>query len=59
MASDQEEVSSYFKEKQWGKEDGNVYIIDGYTFRGKRMFNKAWEGLKIIMKREYKTKLEK
>ena len=51
MATNQDEAPSDFTEKIWGKEEGNVYITDGYTFRGKRTFNQAWEGLKNIMKK--------
>ena len=40
-----------YKEKKLGKEDGGEYITDGFVFRGKRMFNKALEGLKVIMKK--------
>ena len=40
-----------YKEKIWGKEEGGEYIIDGYTFRGKRAFGKAQEGLKEYMRK--------
>ena len=52
MATNQEEPPCEYKEKIWGKEDGNEYVTEGYTFRGKaRIFSKAWEGLKILMKK--------
>ena len=35
------EVSSVYKEKKWGNEEGGEYITDGYAFRGKKSFEKA------------------
>ena len=40
-----------FKEKIWGKTIEGEYVIDGYTFRGKRIFKKAYEGIKVFMKK--------
>ena len=40
-----------YKEKIWGKDEGGEHIIDGYTFRGKRAFGKAQEGLKEYMRK--------
>ena len=43
------DVSSAYAEKIWGKQSGKEYLIDGYVFRGKRLFEKAVKGLKGIM----------
>ena len=45
------EVSSVYKEKKWGNEEGGEYITDGYAFRGKKSFEKALTGLKETMER--------
>ena len=36
MSKTTKDISSAFKEKTWGKEEDGVYIIDGFSFRGKR-----------------------
>ena len=51
MSTNVEEAPVGYKEKKWGREEGSGYIIDGYTFRGKGLFSKAWEGLKVMMKK--------
>ena len=51
MSTNEEEVPVEYKEKKWGREEGSGYITDGYTFRGKGLFSKAWEGLKVMMKK--------
>ena len=45
------DISSAFKEETWGKTDEGEYIIDGYSFKGRRMFRKAIEGIKDMMKK--------
>ena len=40
-----------FKVKKWGKEEEGEYITDGYSFRGKTVFQKALEGFKNMMKK--------
>ena len=44
-------VQDEYKEKKWGKVEGEDYIVDGYVFRGKKNFNKALEGIKDVLKR--------
>ena len=39
------DISSSYKEKIWGKDEGGEQVTDGYVFRGKRTFKKAREGL--------------
>ena len=51
MSTNEDEAPVGYKEKTWGREEGNGYITDGYTFRGKGVFSKAWEGLKVMMKK--------
>ena len=46
MTKVQEKSYDFFKEKIWTKVDGNVTVADGYSFRGKRVFKKAWDGIK-------------
>ena len=57
METSQDEAPSEYTEKIWGKDDGDVYITDGYTFRGKRIFSQAWEGLKNVMKKGVKNEI--
>ena len=40
-----------YKEKIWGKQYGSEYVIDGYTFRGKKAFGKARDGFRDFMKK--------
>ena len=47
MENIQETSFKHFKEKIWKKADGSETVADGYSFRGKRVFKKAWDGLKI------------
>ena len=49
MLNNSIDVSSAYAEKIWGKESGKEYLIDGYVFRGKRLFGKAVTGLQRIM----------
>jgi hypothetical protein len=43
-----------FKEKIWGKTIDGEYVIDGYAFRGKKVFKRALEGIKVFMKKRCK-----
>ena len=42
----EESASSAYKQKIWGKDEGKEFITDGYTFKGKKSFGPAVEGLK-------------
>ena len=53
MSESDRDVSSLYKLKKWGKDVDGVYTIDGYTYKGKRAFLKALEGLKKLMKKGY------
>ena len=57
METLQDETPREYKEKTWGKYEGDQYITDGYTFRGKGKFSKAWEGLKNVMKKGFKNEI--
>ena len=46
MEKIEEQTNKHFKEKIWKKIDGKETVTDGYSFRGKRVFKKAWDGLK-------------
>ena len=46
-----EDVPTEYTEKTWGKNEGGEFIIDGFTFTGKRIFKKAKEGLAEVMKK--------
>ena len=50
-----DDISSVYKEKIWGKEEGGEQVKDGYAFRGKRTFKVAREGLERILKRGAKA----
>ena len=58
---DEEDALAYsskydvYSEKLWTRDDGQ---IDGYTFRGKRSFGKALEGLKSIMVKGEQKQME-
>ena len=45
------DVTSQFKEKNWGKDENGLKVVDGYSFRGKQTFLKVVEGFKNIMKK--------
>ena len=49
-----ENVENAFKEKTWGKDDGDLHIIDGFSFRGKQRFLKALVCFKEMLKRGVK-----
>jgi hypothetical protein len=51
MAEPEKEYNSVFKEKTWGKEVDGHFTIDGYSFTGKKAFQKALDGLKDLMKK--------
>ena len=51
MSDSQNDVIDAFKEKKWGKEEDGEYITDGYSFRGKNVFQKALEGFRNMMKK--------
>ena len=44
-------IPSVFKEKKWGKKEGGEFIVDGFTFKGKRSFNIVIENFKESMKK--------
>ena len=49
--SDKVDVMDAFKEKKWGKDEDGEHVTDGYSFRGKTIFQKALEGFKSMMKK--------
>ena len=51
MDDDKTDVTSQYKEKNWGKDENGQKVVDGYSFRGKQSFQKVVEGFKNIMKR--------
>ena len=48
---DNTDVTSQYKEKQWGKDENGLKVVDGYSFRGKQSFLKVVEGFRNILKR--------
>ena len=44
-------IPSVFKEKKWGKKEGGEFIVDGFTFKGKRSFNIVFERFKESMRK--------
>ena len=48
--SDIDDLSAY-TEETWGKQEEGAFVIDGYSFKGKKAFSKALEGLKHMMKK--------
>ena len=55
---DIENVPVQYKEKKWGKYEDGLYVIDGYTFRGKQSFLKVIEGFKQLMKKGKENSLD-
>ena len=53
------DLTPEYEEKVWGKDDHGEFITDGYTFKGKRAFNKAIVGLKATMKKGVEHVIEK
>ena len=51
MAKIVKDISSTYKEKVWGKDEGGEQITDGYVFRGKRTFKQAREGLEKALQK--------
>ena len=45
------DILSAFKEKKWGKNYEGEFIIYGYSFKGRRLFKRALEGFKDMMKK--------
>ena len=48
-------IPSVFKEKKWGKDVNGVNIIDGFVYRGNRVFGKVVEEFKELMKKGYQS----
>ena len=48
---DDEDVVNYYKEKKWGKTEDGEYLVDGYTFKGKRTLNKVLVEMKNTLKK--------
>ena len=46
-----DEIRPEYKEKKWGKTEDGQYIIDGFSFRGKRVFAKVVQGLRDFYKK--------
>ena len=49
ITNDLFDVTSLYKEKNWGKDASGKQIVDGYSFRGKQSFLKVVEGFKSIL----------
>ena len=45
------ETPTEYTEKKWGKTDNGEFIVDGYTFKGKRPFKQTFLEVKDIMKK--------
>ena len=46
-----DEIPSQYKQKIWGKTEEGEYVIDGFTFRGKKPFAKVVIGLRKFFKK--------
>ena len=46
MTNVQENSHEHCYEKIWTKVDENVTVAEGYSLRGKRIFKRAWDGIK-------------
>ena len=57
MAENSNLNTNAFKEKKWGKQEDGEYIIDGFPFRGRRVFQKVIEGFKELMKKGLKSEI--
>ena len=53
MSETDKDVSSLYKFKKWGKDIDGEFIIDGYSYKGKRAFLKPLEGFKKMMKKGF------
>ena len=53
MSEADKDVLSAYTEETWGKKDEGEDVIDGYSFKGKRAFLKALEGLRNMIKRGF------
>ena len=51
IKGDSDNTPTEYTEKIWGKDEGGEHIIDGFVFTGKRVFKKAVDGLKEVMKK--------
>ena len=51
MPVSRKDSHSSYKEKIWTKDEEGETVTDGYSFRGKRAFGKAVEGIKEMMKK--------
>ena len=58
IIDDEFDVTSQFKEKNWGKNENGQKVVDGYSFRGKQTFLKVVEGFKNIMKKGIENELD-
>ena len=53
-----DDVPSQYKEKKWGKTEDGEYIIDGFTFRGKKPFAKVVVGLRELFKKGIEREID-
>ena len=53
MSETDKDLSSAYKLKKWGKDVDGVYIIDGYSYKGKKVFLNALEGFKDMFKKGF------
>ena len=52
------DVTSCFTEKRWGHEEDGCELSDGFSFRGKKMFEKAIVGLKDAFMKGFHSKID-
>ena len=53
MSETDKDLSSAYKLKKWGKDVDGVYIIDGYSYKGKKVFLKALKGFKDMFNKGF------
>ena len=54
-----DDIIDQYKETKWGKSEEGEYIVDGYTFKGKRSLNGVLKGLKKILKKGVENEIGK
>ena len=52
------DITSCFTEKRWGHEEEGCEVSDGFSFRGKKMFEKAIVGLKDTFTKGFQSKVD-
>ena len=52
------DISSLYKERRWGKEEGGENVTDGFVFRGKKAFENVLKGLKENLEKGFHKTIE-